>query len=40
MIFEDIDDTNERHERRITRCRSCQARINAARDEGLERATA
>jgi hypothetical protein len=27
MSFEDIDDTNEAHERRITRCRSCNARI-------------
>lgn len=27
MSFADIDDTNEAHERRITRCRSCGARI-------------
>lgn len=27
MSFEDIDDTNEAHERRITRCKACRARI-------------
>ena len=27
MSFEDIDDTNETHERRITRCKSCHAKI-------------
>ncbi|MGH9641472.1 MAG: hypothetical protein ACRD3Q_03520 [Terriglobales bacterium] len=27
MTFEDLDDTNEAHERRIVRCRACQARI-------------
>lgn len=27
MSFEDINDSSERHERRIVRCRSCQARI-------------
>jgi hypothetical protein len=27
MSFEDIDDTNDRHERRIVRCRSCSAKI-------------
>jgi hypothetical protein len=27
MSFDDLDDTNEAHERRITRCRSCNARI-------------
>ena len=27
MSFEDVNDTNEAHERRITRCRSCHARI-------------
>ncbi len=27
MSFEDPDDTTEAHERRITRCRTCRARI-------------
>lgn len=27
MSFEDLDDTNDAHERRIVRCRSCNARI-------------
>ena len=27
MSFEDLNDTNEAHERRIVRCRSCNARI-------------
>jgi hypothetical protein len=27
MSFEDPDDTNEAHERRIVRCRSCNAKI-------------
>lgn len=27
MSFEDIDDTSETHERRIVRCRACNARI-------------
>lgn len=27
MSFEDINDTNEAHERRITRCSGCNARI-------------
>lgn len=27
MTFEDIGDYTERHERRIVRCRSCNARI-------------
>jgi hypothetical protein len=27
MGFEDSDDTNEAHERRIVRCRSCNAKI-------------
>lgn len=27
MTFEDLDDTNEAHERRITRCKACRARI-------------
>jgi hypothetical protein len=27
MSFEDINDTNEAHEKRIVRCRSCRARI-------------
>lgn len=27
MSFEDIDDTTEEHEKRIVRCRACQARI-------------
>jgi hypothetical protein len=27
VSFEDIDDTDERHERRIVRCRTCNAKI-------------
>lgn len=27
MSFEDIHDSSESHERRITRCRACRARI-------------
>lgn len=27
MSFDDPEFTNERHERRVTRCRSCRARI-------------
>jgi len=27
VSFEDLDDTSERHERRIVRCQSCRARI-------------
>lgn len=27
MSFDDVDDTTEAHERRITRCSSCRARI-------------
>lgn len=27
MSFEDLDDTTEEHERRIVRCKACNARI-------------